>query len=116
MSKSVLIVDDNNTLVSFMSSIFKTLNYELHVASSGEEALEKIEGTSFDVAVIDIKLPGIMGDELGVKIREKFPNILMASISGLPAQHLESTFNMQCFDHILEKPVGRTDIENLISK
>ena len=61
----ILIVDDEESMVQFLSILLTKEGYEVHVARSGREALQKAEEETFDVVVTDIKMPGEI-DGLGV--------------------------------------------------
>jgi DNA-binding NtrC family response regulator len=54
----ILIVDDEESMVQFLSILLSKEGYEVHVARSGKEALGKAEEENFDVVVTDIKMPG----------------------------------------------------------
>ena len=75
MPKQVLIVDDEETLTW---SLAKSLShdretYEVTTVNDGETALATFEDQTFDVVVLDIRLPGISGLDVLVKIKEKKP-------------------------------------------
>src|SRR5258705_9503420 len=52
-------------MVQFLSILLAKEGYEVHVATSGRDALQKAEEENFDVVVTDIKMPGEI-DGLGV--------------------------------------------------
>jgi len=61
----ILIVDDEESMIQFLSILLSKEGYEIHVARSGRDALMKAEEETFDVVVTDIKMPGEI-DGLGV--------------------------------------------------
>jgi len=61
----ILIVDDEESMIQFLSILLSKEGYEIHVARSGRDALQKAEEETFDVVVTDIKMPGEI-DGLGV--------------------------------------------------
>ena len=63
--EKILIVDDEESMVQFLSILLSKEGYDVRVARSGKEALEKTEEDNFDVVVTDIKMPGEI-DGLGV--------------------------------------------------
>ncbi len=63
--EKILIVDDEESMVQFLSILLSKEGYEVHVARSGRDALQKAEEENFDVVVTDIKMPGEI-DGLGV--------------------------------------------------
>lgn len=58
---NLLVVDDDESLVSVFEKLAKERGWTLMVARSGTEAIEKVETHLFEVAVVDIKLPGFSG-------------------------------------------------------
>jgi two-component system response regulator PilR (NtrC family) len=63
--EKILIVDDEESMVQFLSILLTKEGYDVHVARSGKDALEQADGENFDVVVTDIKMPGEI-DGLGV--------------------------------------------------
>lgn len=82
----VLVVDDNPALSGLVSSILES-EYNLYVASNGEEALARLKSDAVDLVVSDVMMPGISGLELVERIRadEKLrhlPVILLTARGG----------------------------------
>ena len=79
--RRALVVDDNATNLLLMTALLGAWGIETVTAGSGEEALGALEG--FDLAVIDMLMPGMDGLELATRIRERtatLPTILASSI------------------------------------
>lgn len=74
---AVLIVDDDDDLRALLQSSLSREGYDLTAAASGEEALRKMSILSFDLAIIDIRLPGIDGVQLVRDIRRRWPDIVV---------------------------------------
>jgi phosphate regulon transcriptional regulator PhoB len=62
--KNILIVDDEPDLVTLVSYNLKKEGFGVVTAADGEEALQKIKKTDFDIILLDLMLPGIQGMEL----------------------------------------------------
>ncbi|MCP4658161.1 MAG: response regulator [bacterium] len=60
----VLVVDDEPSIRSSLAGFLDDYDYQVAVAESAEQALELIRRVSFDVAVVDLRLPGVSGDAL----------------------------------------------------
>lgn len=83
---SILIVDDSITTRTMERSILVTNDYRVELAVSGEDAMEKVVGTRFDLIVSDIEMPGMDGFELTRKVRglegyQDVPVIIVSSRS-----------------------------------
>ncbi len=90
MGGKILILEDEDAIRSFIRVNLKKQMFETVEASSGEEALEKLDD-SFDVALLDVMLPGIDGFEVCRQAREKFPHlgIIMLTAKGLEQNKIE---------------------------
>ena len=68
--KRILIVDDDKSINAVFKTILEEQGYTVYTASSGQEALS-LEVSSFDLVILDIKLPDIMGDQVAKVIKER---------------------------------------------
>jgi DNA-binding NtrC family response regulator len=69
----VFIVDDESVVCSNIAAFLEDEGFTVFSAASGEEALEFLLEQKFDVAIIDMRLPGIDGDTLILKAHEIQP-------------------------------------------
>jgi 3-oxoacyl-[acyl-carrier-protein] synthase II len=70
MSKSILVIDDDPSILKSLERLFKKEGYEVICASSGKEALEWIEKKDFNSVIVDIRMPDLDGIETVRKIKE----------------------------------------------
>ena len=66
--KTILIVDDNQDMLSFISSCMKE-DYQVHTASDGAAALDILQHEQIDLIVSDVMMPGIDGFELCRRVK-----------------------------------------------
>lgn len=71
MKPNLLIVDDVKINLSLLEAMVKKTDVNLIKASSGFEALEKADGLDLALAIIDVRMPGMGGYELAVRLNEK---------------------------------------------
>ena len=69
--QKILFVDDEESIRLLYQEEFAEKGYDVSLAGSGEEALQKFGEINPDLLVIDIKMPGMDGIEVLSKIREK---------------------------------------------
>ena len=69
----VLVVDDESTVCSNVAAFLEDEGFTVFSAASGEEALDLVIKQKIDVAIIDMRLPGIDGDMLMLKAHEIQP-------------------------------------------
>jgi len=65
----VLVIDDSLTTRMLEQSILETAGYEVHLATSAEEALEKAQVEDYDLFVVDVEMPGMDGFEFVSRTR-----------------------------------------------
>jgi DNA-binding response OmpR family regulator len=73
--KAILIVDDEKNLLKLYEKEFAEEGYRVITASSGSEALQKIQKEPFDLVILDIRMPDLNGVETLKKIMESTPKI-----------------------------------------
>ncbi len=64
MGKSILVVDDDELMRSFLSTILKEEGYHTEIACNGREGLAILIDTEFDLVITDLRMPEISGLEL----------------------------------------------------
>jgi len=79
---TVLLVDDEEELAETLVERLEYRGFEARYATSGKDALEILREDTFDVVVVDLKLPGMSGDELVQVMRKAYPNIPIVVITG----------------------------------
>lgn len=75
MGATILIVDDEANLRKTLSQILSKAGYTVTTASSGEEALQLLQAGAYELAFIDLLMPGIGGVELLKEIRVVYPEM-----------------------------------------
>ncbi|HET7928394.1 MAG TPA: GAF domain-containing protein [Actinomycetota bacterium] len=88
--RRALIVDDNATNLLLMTALLSAWGVETTTASSGDEALAAIEQGGFDVAILDMLMPGMDGLELARRVREQAPELPTILASSVPRHDLAS--------------------------
>ena len=103
---SILVVDDEPGVRSSISGVLRDEGFDVDIAETGEECLEKANGASYDVIVLDIWLPGLDGLTTLQRLRERQIDAQVVIISG--HGNIESAvraIKMGAFDFI-EKPLS----------
>ena len=81
----VLFVDDEPSVLRGLRRSLRRrpLPWQMKFVTSGEEALDHLEETSFDVIVSDLRMPGMSGQELLEQVSEIHPHIVQVILSGV---------------------------------
>ena len=108
----ILIVDDDENIRNTMKTILEDEGYLVDTAASGGEAIQKTQKTTYNIALLDIRLPDMEGVELLKLIKEGVPRTRKIMVTGYPSmQNAINALNKNA-DAYLIKPV---DIENLLA-
>ena len=73
----IMIVDDEMIVRESLLHWFEKNGHTVEMASSGFEALEKLERLPFELLLVDIKMPGMDGIELLGKVKEEYPDTIV---------------------------------------
>ncbi len=106
----IILVDDEQKFVNMLAKRLAIRGIEAHVAYTGEEAIKKAGDTAYDVAVLDIKMPGISGIQLKKKLCSLHEDLKFIFVTGHGAVE-KSEEEDAGKDIYLSKPL---DIEFLI--
>ena len=101
---SILIVDDDETLLPMLREGFELQGYRCEAARSGEAALELVKDTSFDILVADIVLPGLKGFELIEKARRVRPDMVAVIMTGFINKYTYDTAIEAGASDLIKKP------------
>ena len=90
MTKKVLIVDDEDNIVTALEFLLQKSGYEVTVARNGDEALQRVQSYAPDLVLLDVMMPRISGYEVCRRMRErpdwKHIKIIMLSAKGREAE------------------------------
>lgn len=84
MSEKILVVDDESEIADLIEMYLQNENYTVYKSYTAQGALDYIAEIEFDLAILDVMLPGIDGFQICKKIREKFtyPIIMLTAKDG----------------------------------
>jgi len=78
----VLLVDDETKFVNMLAKRLKLRGFEIDVATSGNDAMTLAKTACYDVAVLDIKMPGISGIQLKHRLAETCSEMKYIFVTG----------------------------------
>jgi two-component system, NtrC family, response regulator AtoC len=112
----VLVVEDEKILAESICIYLERNGYAVGVANSGEDGLRLAEQASPDVAIVDIRLPGIDGLEVLRRLRDISPGteVVMATAHGSVTSAVEA-MKRGAFDY-LNKPVDLEELRVVVEK
>jgi DNA-binding NtrC family response regulator len=107
----VLLVDDEGELVYTMAERLELRGYEADAVTSGVSALQLMKNKEYDVAVVDVKMPGMSGEALLGEVKEAYPDLPVIMLTGHASSDKENESIRRSASTYLYKPI---DIEDLI--
>jgi CheY-like chemotaxis protein len=108
----ILVVDDEWTVRQVLQRALK--GFRLDILSRGSDALSRFEPGVYSIALIDLGIPGVPGNELASKIKESDPDVVTVLITGWEVPPGDP--RLQYFDHHIRKPFGLVEIRELVER
>lgn len=109
----MLLVDDEDDFRITLANRLKLRKIDVTDAGSGNEAIELVKQKSFDVAVIDVKMPGIDGIETLKQVKQLQPSMEIVMLTGHASiKSGMEAMKLGAYDYVM-KPC---DIDELLIK
>src|SRR5256714_8080214 len=111
-----LVVDDDRTLREGCASVLKAEGIHVEVASRGEEAIQMINRSHFDIMFVDVYLEPVSGIDVLKAVMATAPNTLVVLMTGNPS--VESSIEairIGAWDY-LPKPYSGTQLQLLVGR
>ncbi|MDZ7330797.1 MAG: sigma-54 dependent transcriptional regulator [candidate division KSB1 bacterium] len=123
----VLVVDDDEAIRVSFEKFFAKSDHIAVIVENGAQALERIKSRQFDLAFVDLRLPGISGIDLLKKIRTMNPRMDIVIITGYGTvetaveamkfgayDYIQKPFSLETIRHVLDKILEkRTILQNV---
>ena len=103
---SILIVDDDKNLAESFKIVLQSVGFDVDVARTGTQAIYRAERKHFDLVLLDVNLPDLMGDEVAERLYELKSDLDIIMITG----NKEFREKMQDQHSILMKPIPPEDL------
>jgi CheY-like chemotaxis protein len=113
-TRKTLFVDDDEMIRDVMVEVLRELGLDVVEAGTGTQALALIDD-SFDLLITDIRLPDMFGNQLAVKIRQRFPQLPVIFATGGDGSmpHASETVDDAI---LLLKPYDLSSFKNALGK
>lgn len=92
--KTILVVDDEQTILDITSAILEKFKYTPLTASTADKGAKLIEEGGIDLALVDVVLPGRGGLDLLMEIKDKHPQLPVIIMTGKIKVHNDPFTNL----------------------
>ncbi len=111
---SLLVVDDEKIVHDSLGKWFRDEGYEIGIAESAREALQRMAERRWDAALVDIKMPGTDGIELQRRLKEIDPELIVIIMTGYASvETAVQALKNGAYDYVT-KPFDPDDITHVV--
>jgi CheY-like chemotaxis protein len=112
----ILLIDDDKWIRDSLSLFFEGEGYLLVACETGEEGLETLRDQTYDIIIVDYKLPGMDGLEFLRRIEELHPGSMKVLVTAYKEDKVIAEANRIGVDDFIEKPFTAKTIEESLSR
>ncbi len=110
----ILVVDDSEEVRDVLRELLSRHGYTIVSVPDGESGLVELETRSFDLAMLDLGLPGISGLEVAHRLRARWPNTRIALMTGYGDRMGPEDAQARGVDFVLAKPFSLDQLRSVV--
>ena len=114
--KKILIVDDDQVVLSSCKRILESEGYAVSLTSSVKEALQMLEEKKFDILLVDVIMPEYDGMYLIGNVKTNLPDMPILVMSGYPTPETISSGLRMGATHFIAKPFTPDELIRAVHK
>jgi len=115
LTKRILIVDDNPNMSTLLSDILEIFDFRGFHALDGNEALDKLKRSQYDMVFTDLRMPNMDGLDLLKAIKSEHPEIPVVVVTGYSGADTRDEVLSERADGFLSKPFKVNEIQFLLT-
>ena len=111
----IMIVDDEERLLQTLAQRLRLRDFEVQTFNNGQDALAAARREEFDLALVDLKMPGLSGEQVLGLLKEEHPLLEVIILTGHGS--VESGIqgmNLGAFDYAM-KPIQISELQEKLS-
>ena len=114
--RSILVVDDEKNIRLMLSQVLASDTTTLETAINGEEALQKLEQSSYDLMLLDLRMPGMSGLDVLIQAHARRPDmpVIVLTAHGTVESAVEAMRGGAV--NFLQKPFSPKEIRDAVDK
>ncbi len=115
-AQRILVVDDEASIRDLCARVLTRSGFKVTMASTGEDAVRRLQDEPFDLVISDIRMPGISGMDVLVMAKTLHPSIAVILITGFGTSEVVERANQSGADRILTKPFNALELLAMVRK
>ncbi len=113
---SILVVDDEEMMRNLLEKILSKEGYRVETATDGEDALEKLRTSTYDMMISDIQMPRLNGFELLQRVKKEYPNISIVIMTAFGDSFTVKDAILMGADEYVTKPLKSFEINLIVER
>ena len=114
--KRILLVDDNKNVLAVLSDFLRITGYAVREAKNAQGAIEVVKEELADLALIDLRMPGMNGINLMLSLKKANPHIPVIIYSGYPSMDTAIEALKKGADDYITQPFRLDELSTRIRK
>jgi CheY-like chemotaxis protein len=110
----ILIAEDESIIAMMLVNVLESAGHQVEQAQDGLQALELFAPNRYDIALLDLGMPQLPGDELWRRLKECDPHIVTVLLTGWRLG--ESDLRRQAADFYLQKPIVASQVKKVVAQ
>jgi DNA-binding NtrC family response regulator len=116
MSPRILITDDDAITCHLLAKVLQGENYQVEWVQNGEAALKRLAEESYDLLVIDVRLPGMTGLDVTRTLQNKYPSLPVVVMTAFGSMETAiEAIREGAFDYI-SKPMNLEELKHTVAR
>lgn len=116
MDKRVLVAEDDKASQVLLKMIFKRLGHNIDIVPDGRVVLENLKEHTYDLIILDVKMPKLNGIDTAIKIRENGIYTPIIMLTGYDDPDIRDKLMRAGVNEYMVKSTDTTPYEELFSK
>jgi CheY-like chemotaxis protein len=110
----ILVVDDSEEVREVLRELLSRHGYTVVTCPDGESGLVELESRTFDLAMVDLGLPGISGLEVARRLKDRWPATRVALMTGYGDRMGPDDAQPKGVDFVLAKPFSLDQLRSVV--
>jgi len=112
----ILVIDDDETITAVFRAGLRQEGYNVDIASTGKEAIEKSRNQLYNLALIDMRLPDMEGTRLLTEMQETTPKMRKIIVTGYPDLQNAIASVQKGADFYITKPTKLDELSKVVKE